>query len=92
MSSWEEIFLIETGLCIQNLTFFFVCFNYRTVPVIFRWIRYVSWMAYSTEALMILQLDGVDYIGLYFFMWKIRSPIYGECEVRNKKLKIINLG
>ena len=36
--------------------------NLRSIPWIFSWIRYISWMTYSTEALMILQLKDVDEI------------------------------
>lgn len=48
----DSIYMILAGIFI----------NLRSIPWILSWIRYISWMTFSTEALLILQLDKVDEI------------------------------
>ncbi|XKL60053.1 hypothetical protein PGB90_001069 [Kerria lacca] len=49
---------IDTMFMIISGTFI----NLRTLPSIFSWLRYLSWLTYSFEALLILQLQNINYI------------------------------
>ncbi|XP_065217138.1 protein scarlet-like [Planococcus citri] len=36
--------------------------NMRSIPVIFLWVRYIYWMSYTLESLLIVYFQGVEYI------------------------------
>ncbi|XP_065210824.1 protein scarlet-like isoform X2 [Planococcus citri] len=44
------------------LSFSGVFMNVRSIPAIFSWIRHISWMTFAVEALLILQLNGIETI------------------------------
>lgn len=44
------------------MSFAGIFMNVRSIPWIFSWMRYVSWMTYAVESLLILQLRDVDEI------------------------------
>ncbi|CAG7830299.1 unnamed protein product [Allacma fusca] len=37
-------------------------FNIRTIPIYLQWIKYLSWMMYSNEALVLVQWQGINSI------------------------------
>ncbi|XP_065210811.1 protein scarlet-like [Planococcus citri] len=53
---------ITLSVGIVYMSFSGIFMNVRSIAWILSWIRYVSWMTYAVESLLILQLDGVDQI------------------------------
>ncbi|XP_065217137.1 protein scarlet-like isoform X2 [Planococcus citri] len=61
----NNLTIAETFILMVRTFFYIFCgvvMNIRTIPVIFLWIRYTSWVTYAFECVMIVYFEDVKYI------------------------------
>ncbi|XP_065217060.1 protein scarlet-like [Planococcus citri] len=61
-NSYKGADTLSTTFGVLFYSFSGVAMNLRSIPVIFAWIRYVLWMTYAVESLLIVFFEGVENI------------------------------